>query len=826
MLNIINLDYLARSFQIKNMSRENKKNKISIPMTFFPKDGVENTDSESFGLKVGKSIQYEWFHKSSGSCKFYSQAKEFRNRRLYAAGRQSIAKYKSQLVSNTDLSYIHMDWKIIPVIPKFVDIIANGVNSRLMYVRAEAQDAMAAEEKNSMQKMVKADMLARPFLEQAMSELGVNGFNIDPNELPENDEELSLFMQLKFKPRAEIATEVAISNLMDMNNYNEIRERTDLDQITLGLSGVRHSFTEDEGVKVSYLDPESTVYSTGKARDFSDRFYFGTVELIHKSEIFKINPTLTDEDIKMMSGTASMWAQEFPEYRDYLSDHFSSEMIPVLFFNYKATKTFVYKKKRIPGGGYKMIEKDYDFNPEENEMYSRVEKRKVVWYSGAMALGSNKLLKWELLQNGLRSKSPTGDPLPEFIMYASRPMYGGFDSIVNRMMPIADQIQLTHLKLQQVQSKIVPDGVMIDVDGINSINLGGKKYDPEDALQMYFETGSVLGRSMNIEGEFNHGKQPIFELNKNSGNAKIASLIQSYNHYLNQLRDVSGLNSGTDASTPSPNALVGVQKMAALNSNTATQHILKSALSLCKMLGNALYLRISDILRYSDNAEEFANQIGKYNVDLLKDITNMHLHTMGIYIDMSPDPEEREFLERDIQLALGKQLIGLEDAMDIRSVKNIKIASELLKIKRKRRQKQEQDREDAIAQRAAESNMASAEHAKNAKLQVIQAEAVAKTMILQKEAEYGMQTSQFEAELKSKLMDQEFSLNVELAKITSGAQLKRDDMKEQKKSDRIKEQATVTSELNEQKAKGLPAKRFESSNDSLDGLSLEEFSPR
>jgi len=167
-------------------------------------------------------------------------------------------------------------------------------------------------------------------------------------------------------------------------------------------------------------------------------------------------------------------------------------------------------------------------------------------------------------------------------------------------------------------------------------------------------------------------------------------LIGNYNHYLDMIRAVTGLNEARDGTTPDPNSLVGVQKLAALNSNTATRHILQASLYITKTLAECLVIRTADVLQYADFKDEFAMQIGKYNLQILEDIKNLYLYDFGIFIEMSPDEEEKAMLEQNIQMALSKENISLEDAIDIREIHNLKMANQLLKLKRKQKQDKEQ----------------------------------------------------------------------------------------------------------------------------------------
>jgi hypothetical protein len=460
-------------------------------------------------------------------------------------------------------------------------------------------------------------------------------------------------------------------------------------------------------------------------------------------------------------------------------------------------------------------------------MFQKVEVSKEVWYEGVIVAGTNIILQWEMCKNMVRPKSASNKATPNYVLFAPRMYKGQIDSLVKRMIPFADQIQLIHLKLQQVQARIVPDGVFIDADGLNEVDLGtGAAYNPEDALKLYFQTGSVIGRSYTGDGEFNNARVPIQELNSNSGQSKIAALIGSYNHYLSMIRDVTGLNEARDGSMPSPDALVGVQKLAALNSNTATRHIMEASLSIVKRLAECVSIRISDILNYATFADQFAMQIGKYNMRILNDVKDLYLYDFGIFIELDPDMDEKEMLERNIQIALQRDAIDLEDAIDIRNVKNIKVANELLKVKRKRKLLAQQKREDQVAQMQANNNAMSQQAAADAAIQKVQAEAQVKSQVKQTEIQLEMQKLQMEVELKKQLMQIEFEYNMQLKGIETDGLQKRESEREKAKDKRVDLQATRQSDLIEQRQKQLPAKNFESSEDDLSGFDLESFGPK
>ena len=807
--------------------------KINITSSAFPdqfaSDSVKSSDE--FGLQIGQAIQYEWFKKDGSGSRYYSQWKEFHRLRLYARGEQSIAKYKNELSVDGDLSYLNLDWTPIPVLPKFIDIVVNGMSDRLFKVKAYAQDAMSQNNRSSYQDMIEGQMVAKPILQNIMDKTGANPFMTDPDDLPSTDEELSLYMQLNYKPAIEIAEETAINTLFDASHYDDIRKRIDYDITVLGIGIAKHEFLMGDGVKISYVDPANVVYSYTEDPNFKDCFYWGEVKTVSVNELRKIDTTLTNDDLKEISKYSQSWADYYNTSQMYQNDIFNNDTATLLYFNYKTTKNVVYKKKITDSGNTNMVEKDDSFNPPTEMMeegnFEKVSKVIDVWYEGVMVMGTNYLLKWKMAENMVRPKSASQYAVANYVACAPRMYKGVIESLTRRMIPFADLIQMTHLKLQQVISRVVPDGVFIDADGLNEVDLGtGAAYSPEDALRLYFQTGSVIGRSYTQDGDYNNAKVPITQLTANSGAAKTQMLLGNYNHYLNQIRQVTGLNEARDGSMPDPNALVGIQKLAALNSNTATRHILDSSLYIYRTLAEALTYRIADILEYADFKDEFINQIGKYNINILNSIKDLYIHDFGIFIEVSPDEEQRSQLEQNINMALSKGDINLEDAIDIREMRNIKLANQLLKLKRKAKQ----DREEKIAKQQQEMQgqlqQQSQQMAAEASMQKIQMETQSKMQFKQAEISFEIEKMKQEAMLKSQLMQEEFNLNMQLRGIEVTAQNKREEDKEKAKDKRIGIQNTQQSKLINQRKNNLPPLNFESNEDSLDGFDLAEFNPR
>jgi hypothetical protein len=810
-----------------------KEVKVNVPSAAFPSQFVSDAEKNTaeFGIQIGQAIQYEWFRKDGNSCRYYGQWRDFHRLRLYARGEQSVAKYKNELAIDGDLSYLNLDWTPVPILPKFVDIVVNGMSDRMFKVKAYAQDAMSQSKRSKFQDILEGQMIAKAPLMKIKEKSGFDPFVMNPEELPETDEELSLYMQLNYKPAIEIAEEEAINTILEENKYMDLRKRLDYDLTVLGISVAKHEFLPGSGVQVSYVDPANVVYSYTEDPYFRDCFYWGEIKTLPITELLKIDQSLTREDLEEISKYSQSWYDYYNVAQYYQDDIFARDTCTLLYFNYKTTKRVVYKKKYLDNGGVRVVEKDDTFNPPADMMeegrFEKIEKVIDVWYEGVMVMGTNILLKWEMSENMVRPKSSSQHAIPNYVAIAPRMYKGVIESLVRRMIPFADLIQITHLKMQQVIARTVPDGVFIDADGLNEVDLGtGAAYNPEDALRLYFQTGSVIGRSYTQDGEFNNGRVPIQAIAGNSGASKLQTLIANYNHYMDMLRSVTGLNEARDGSMPDPRALVGVQKLAALNSNTATRHILEASLFMFRSLSEALTYRVADILQYADFKDDFANRIGKYNVSILNEIKDLYIYDFGIFIEISPDEEEKAQLEQNIQIALSKGDINLEDAIDIREIKNIKLANQLLKVKRIKKQDREERLQMQQQAMVAQQNLQSQQMAAETAMAKIQADTQSKMQIKQAEVAFEIEKMKNEAALKQQLMQTEFDMQMQLRGMETQSLKQREDEKEKAKDKRISIQNTQQSKLIEQRKNNLPPVDFESNEDSLDGFDLAEFEPR
>ena len=785
----------------------------------FPSQVVPEAEKRSleYGTKVGQAIEYEWFRGGRLNASRWSTSyQNYHKLRLYARGEQSVEKYKNELSINGDLSYLNLDWKPVPVIPKFVDIVVNGIASKEYDIKAYAQDPFSQKLRTNYADNIMRDMMAKPLIDNIKNTLGVTLYNnVDPANLPQNKEELEVHMQLDYKQSVEIAEEEVINNILDFNKYTLTNKRVTEDIVTIGIGAVKTSFNKSEGVVVDYVDPANMVYSYTEDPNFQDCYYVGEVKSITLAELKKEFPDISEEELSRLS--------KYPGRQGYLrGPKADNDLVQVLYFEYKTFIDQVFKIKYTEQGLEKTLEKPDFFNPPESDNFDRVSRSIEVLFSGAKVMGVDQMLRWEMCENMTRPKSDLTKVNLNYSITAPHIYQGRINSLVGRITGFADMIQLTSLKLQQVIARMVPDGVFVDVDGLAEVDLGnGTNYNPQEALNMYFQTGSIVGRSLTQDGDPNRGKVPIQELQTSSGNAKIQSLIQTYQYYLQMIRDVTGLNEARDGSMPEKDSLVGLQKLAANASNTATKHILNASLYLTLRTCENISLRVGDMLQFELTNEALIDSIGSFNVSTLREIEKLHLYDFGVFLELEPEEEEKAMLEQNIQMALQQQQIYLEDAIDIRQINNIKLANQVLKYRRVKKQEADQANQQQQIQAQGQANQQATEAAAMQEVEKQQALSQTQISIEQAKSQFEIQRMQSDATIKRELMAQEFQYDMKLKKMDIEVNQNKEKAIEDRKDQRTKIQATQQSQMiNQRQSGGVPTDFEAPSTEDLTGFSI------
>ena len=788
----------------------------------FPSQVVSDEEKSSYeyGMQVAQAIEQEWFQGGRSGNRYTQSYNSFHQLRQYARGEQSIQKYKDELSINGDLSYLNLDWKPVPVISKFVDIVVNGMSNKSYDITTYAQDPFSVKAKTDYAKAIERDIASKEALINFKQEMDIDLSSTgDIAGLPDSKDELDLHMQLNYKQSIEIAEEEVISNVLAANKYDETKKRIASDLTVIGITAAKTRFDPTEGIKIEYVDPANLVYSYTEDPNFEDIYYAGEIKSITIAELKKQFPDIPEDELLKI--------QKMPGNSQYLQNwgNYDGNTVQVMYFEYKTYMNQVFKIKKTEQGLEKALEKTDEFNPPPNDNFERVYRTIEVLYTGAKVLGNNYMLNWELAENMTRPTADSTKVEMNYCISAPRMYRGRIESIVSRITGFADMIQLTHLKLQQVMSRIVPDGVFLDMDGLAEVDLGnGTNYNPAEALNMYFQTGSIVGRSLTQEGGMNAGKIPIQELSSSSGQAKIQSLIGTYQYYLQMIRDVTGLNEARDGSQTDKDALVGVQKLAANASNVATKHLLDSMLYVTLRVCENISLKVADVIDNPLLHNALKNSISSFNVKTLEELMNLQIHDFGIYIQIEPEEHEKALLEQNVQMALQTGVIALSDAIDIRNIKNQKLANQFLKLRQNQKLEREQKQKQANIQAQAQANAQQAEQAAMNEVQKQQAITAEKVSIEQAKSQFEIQRMQAEAEIKRGLMAEEFGYQMKLAQVKANSEGSKEKEIEDRKDERTKIQATQQSELISQRQNDSLPTNFESSgNDTLGGFGLENF---
>ncbi len=793
----------------------------------FPDQVVPDAEKATldYGLAVGRAIEGEWFrnYRGANSPGYAVNFNQYHTLRLYARGEQSVQKYKDELAIDGDLSYLNLAWKPVPVVSKFVDIVVNGISERNYEINAFAQDPLCARQRTEYATGLLTDINAKQFLQSVEKTLQVNAYNSpDPDNAPQNKEELEVHLQMNFKQSVEVAEEEVINQVLEKNKFDLTRRRLSYDLTVLGIGCVKTNWNKAEGVKVEYVDPATLVYSYTEDPNFEDIYYVGEVKSVSLGDLKMQFPNITDEELETI--------QKYPGNAEYLRNwngRGDDLTVQVMYFEYKTYSDQVFKIKRNEYGLEKALEKPDTFNPLSTQYFERVSRTIETLYSGAKILGHPMMLKWNLAQNMTRPMADTTKVNMNYQICAPRMYKGKIDSLVNRVTGFADMIQLTHLKIQQVLSRVVPDGVFLDVDGLAEVDLGnGTNYNPREALNMYFQTGSIVGRSMTQDGDPNRGKIPIQELQSGSGSQKMSNLIQTYQYYLQMIRDVTGLNEARDASAPAKDSLVGLQKLAAANSNVATRHILQAQMFLTLRACENISLRVADSLQFPLTRQSLMNSISTYNTETLSELANLNMHDFGIFLNLEPDEEEKEKLEENIQIALKSGQINLEDAIDIREVRNIQLANQFLKFRRKKKAEADQKAQQANIEAQAQANQQTAEKAAMFEVQKQQATAETQVQVEQAKSQFEIQRMEMEATIKKQILEIQHKFNMQLEQAKMQKDRQREELIEDRKDKRTRISGTQQSQMIDQRKNNLLPKDFETTNPNNTGdMGVEPLMP-
>jgi hypothetical protein len=778
---------------------------VSFPSQLAP---FEVKKTKAWGKSLAQAIESDWFYGSGTNnygvlnSRFNTQRYDFIQRRLYAKGLQSMDKYKETFKADGDKSFLNLSTQPISIIPKLVDIVVNGMADRGYSVRATSIDPIGYSERVAYREQIETDRNAKDIIIKAKETFGVDVGSMPIDKLPETDEELNLHMQLEYKQDIEISQELAIEEILAENRYNETINRMNIkDLVICGIAWTKHTFIPERGIVIEYVNPENKIQSYTENPYFEDCFYHGEFKNVPTSQVFIDYQWLNlpeNEKIKEQVANSSdaWWNYNIIEQNQRIKGTTN-----LLYFTYKTTRKKAKKIKEKATGERIVSKADETFVLKEGQTddFKRVAIEEEILFEGVYVLGTDILLKWEVAENMARPKSNKQKVIDQYIGIAPNMERGYIDSPVARMIPVEDKLNIIELKGEQIIQKIQPDGFIIDPDAISELDFGGgNKLTAQNIIDMFWQTGSIFARSFGATGDPMYSK-PITELKMGNSLDKLNALTMLKMQYMDQMRDVIGLNKVSDASTPDKDSLVGVQKLASLNSNIATRHILDGACDITLRLSEAICYRVADLLKFTDLKDDFARKIGVASVKTLDSVKELHLHDFAIFLEMHLDLEEKAKLEQDMSIAIDKGYMQVQDKYKVLNVKNFKLALQYMTVLMEKSKAKIQEQEMAKIQANTQSQSQIAQAAEQARQTTLKMEYNGKAAIqnlvnqgeLNKEKERGKQ--------ERETLDIKLNGEFQIAQVQGGVQMDKLQFLEDKKDERLIKQATMDSEKIEQR---------------------------
>jgi hypothetical protein len=780
------------------------KNSVGFPD---PLASKENKEGKEYGLSYAKAISSQWGAVERDNSLYKKRARTFERNRAYANGTQDTSIYRQLLnsldPSNNDGSFLNLDFTPVPILPKFVRIVVNKILSSEPYPNLEAVDPLSSSEKDAERRRVKMLVENKDKISQIKEKVGVD--LSQGQEIPESLEEAEIFMDANIKSASEVAAQVATNMTLKWNDFNDSTYRRCVNDIaTLGMAVTKRSNDPNYGIKVDYVDPKNFVHSHTEDPNFGDIVYAGHVKKISLQELKRIaGDQFTDDEYDKIAKTvAKRYQYDTTSVRTYLNDNtmgsnrgaYDQYMVDVLDFEFLSVDMMVFEEKENRYGNVGFYQKEENYKAPSNSVYKRSVTRlpNVTVYGGSYVMGCDKLFNYGIKKNVPKNAHDLSRTNLSYSVVATNLDGNIPKSMVDSCIGFADQLQLTHLKIQQAIAKAKPDGIIIDIEGLENVQLGkGGELQPLELHDIYEQTGVFYYRSKNPEGGFQN--PPIREIGNNIRN--INEFINLYNHYLRLIRDATGINEAMDASTPKGDQLVGVRQQAIAAGNNAIYDITNSSMVLFKKVCADIVKCLQVIPRESILFKAYENAIGKENINLLNTFSDLPMYNFGVTVVKEMEEIEKQYLEQNIQASLAQKELDIEDAIAIRQLKDVNQAERLLIVRRKKRM--------ARNQQMAQQNV---QAQSQAQIQSTQAASQAKQQEMQMQAQLDAQSLQLKSQLEAQMevLRHEHRKEIEMLKAQATLGFKTDDQefreklevfKEDRKDDRVKKQTADQSKL-------------------------------
>ncbi len=772
----------------------------------------EEKAMHEYGLNYAQAIESQWGSDGDISSLYKTKEQTFSKSRRYANGTQDTTPYKKMLTSldpnGSSGTLLNLDYTPVPILPKFVKIVVNNILSRNPQPNVEAIDPLSSSEKDLEKKKVESSVLAKKQLMELKDSTGME-INGDPSQIPDTLEEAEIFMGTSIKTDAEIAAQIGTMMTLEWNDFNDsILRRCVGDLVTCGMAVVKRDNDPNYGITTHYVDPSRFVHSRTEDAGMNDLLYAGHTKRISIQELKRLaGDQLTEKQYETIAQKVSDKFgnnSSLLNYRETNSSSSSSSygydeyMVDVLDFEFLAVDCINFEEKENRHGNTGFYPKPSDYKPKHGSIYDRTAHSMEVEtvYGGSYVLGCEYLFNYGLKKNVPKNVHDISKAKMSYSPIAVNMSDMCPKSLVDSCVGFADMLQLTHLKIQQSIAKAKPDGLIIDIEGLENVQLGkGGDLQPLELHDIYEQTGVFYYRSKNPEGGFQN--PPVREIGNSIRN--INELIGIYNHYLKLIRDATGINEVMDASSPKADSLVGVREQAMQASNNAIYNITNASMVLYKKVCQDVVKCLQILPEESVVFKTYSNAIGENNMKVLSSFQDLSMYNFGVKVVKEMETQDKAALEQMIQVSLGQKEIDLEDVLAIKDLKDINQAQRLLMVRRKKRMASMQQQQQAMQQQQQQAAMQAEQMKQQSTAQIAQAEAQLEMQKIQAKAA---------AEIEVAKALHEFRKEIEIIKAQATLGFKTDDkefkekievLKEDRKDDRVEKQAVQQSKLMSQR---------------------------
>ena len=685
------------------------------------------------------------FHNNRGT---YPKIKD------YAQGNQSINKYKQLLnVDESDNeSWFAIDWTVLPIVPKFRRIALGKLSKSEYNITATPIDALAQSDIEMYYKNTKAKMDLRNMAAKSIP--GIEEFSAlkaKPKD-PQNDEELEMHMAYTYKHNASIEMEQGIDLIFHTNDMEEKRKQINECLFDFGVAGYKEFIDSNGAVKIRVINPGKLLISHCNKRDFSDKIHIGEITEMSIADLKQRAGGQFNEkeyqDIADRHSGRQGDTKMFPSNKKFYK-HYDDRKILVLDMEFFSVDQMVHESRTDKRGNKRFGRAGYNSSNKKKNKFIRSSYKTV--YKISWVVDSDYCFNFGLCTDMKRVKSNLMDTDLSYHLFSPdfhnmKPL-----GIMEQLIPIADQIQISWYRLQNTINQARPKGIMIELGALEDIPLGagGQQMKPMDVIDLFNKTGTLVYRKNDIGGKQTNYK-PIEELENGLGRDAM-TYYQVIQNNIEMIRQITGLNEFTDGSTPDARSLTTTAKLAAQATNNALAHIEQGERRLLERLASAVIVRLQDSVKKKP-IEGYIRSLGENTMDFFKMTNTVSKHEFGVKIEDRPTEEQKARLMQILQASVAQGQVDFEDAVFIEQITNLKQAQQVLayRIKKKREEAQQQAMQQQ--QQNGQIQMQSAQSAEQSKQQTLQMEMQAK-----------MEMEKLKAELQSQLQKEKYQFELELA---------------------------------------------------------------